>query len=300
MSVLQAEVPVCLVTALRCEARPLVERYRLEAISARGPFPVFIGPSLALVVTGVGKLAAAGGTAYLAAQLQDPTLVGWLNVGIAGHGNLAVGEPRLAHRVKDQASGRSWYPLPLPPDKRRSVPPSCEIVTVDQVELGYPEPVLYDMEAAGFVAMATRFCDVERVQCLKVVSDSPESEVEQLDRQKISSLIEENRPAIESVIEQLGTLALERRQRDRIDARLMDRYLDVFRLTVTQQRQLEVSLRRWLAFDSSAELWSDALEQTRIAVVEGRLSRPGKKVLTLVQQEVERLELRGGLMDAPC
>ena len=69
-----------------------------------------------LIVAGKGKCAAAAACAYLQG-LEPKSKHIWLNLGIAGHGSLRVGEPILAHKVTDAATNVAWYPplLSTPP-----------------------------------------------------------------------------------------------------------------------------------------------------------------------------------------
>ena len=82
------------VVALRAEARPLIDRYRLEPADD-GAFRCFHGSGRSLVISGVGKVAAAAATACL----HEKPLDVWVNVGIAGHRDRAPGELVRAHRA---------------------------------------------------------------------------------------------------------------------------------------------------------------------------------------------------------
>ena len=85
-----------LVVALSAEARPLIEHYRLERDSEARAFKVFRRDDVALVVAGLGKVAAAAATSFLHLAAGGGRNAVWLNVGIAGHGSRAVGEAVLA------------------------------------------------------------------------------------------------------------------------------------------------------------------------------------------------------------
>ena len=50
------------VVALAAEARPLIARYRLERLSSAAAFPLYRRGAAALVVSGIGKTAAAAAT----------------------------------------------------------------------------------------------------------------------------------------------------------------------------------------------------------------------------------------------
>ena len=98
---------LCLVVALAAEARPLLAPHRLRGVSGH-PYRICAGEQTHLIVSGVGKVAAAAATAYLRALIGDAPAA-WLNIGIAGHGSQAVGTALLA-QVVDIASGKPFTP----------------------------------------------------------------------------------------------------------------------------------------------------------------------------------------------
>src|SRR4029077_10756350 len=97
------------VVALQAEARPLVERFGMVAVS-ESPFPVYRGEEGWLIVSGHGKAASAAATAYLHLAAGGALGRAWLNVGLGGHGRRTLGDGVLAHKITDAASGASWYP----------------------------------------------------------------------------------------------------------------------------------------------------------------------------------------------
>ena len=72
------------VVALASEAKPLISHYGLTLQSHRRGFPLYAGTDLRLVVTGIGRVRVAAGTAFLAGSNSDASGP-WLNIGIAGH-----------------------------------------------------------------------------------------------------------------------------------------------------------------------------------------------------------------------
>ena len=138
---------ICLTVALPAESRPLIDFYRLKPRAAKGAFRIYRNESIALVVSGVGRIAAAAATAYLHAVTDEQRNCGWLNIGIAGHAEHTVGTGILASRITDSSTGTSWVAAPVP-DLTISTGP---LVTVEAPETHYPETVMYDMEAAGFL-----------------------------------------------------------------------------------------------------------------------------------------------------
>ena len=192
-----------LVTALQCEARPLVRHFGLEASGAPGPFRVYRGGEISLVVSGVGRVASAAATAYVFARDGEPRNRAWINVGIAGHASAPVGSAWLAHKISDQVNQRSWYPsLTFDPPV-----PLAEVVTVDEPEIRFERDALYDMEASAFFAIASRFSTGDLVQVLKVVSDNRDKPVSDLKPADVSELIGRRLEAVVDLIEKTSALA---------------------------------------------------------------------------------------------
>ena len=194
---------VHLLVALRAEARPLIEHYRLRGERTHSGLRRLSdsGGSLALVVTGSGKSAAASAVRRLASGRQ----AAWLNLGIAGHAAHRVGSVFLADTIVDEASGRTWRPVFAfdPPC------PTAALRTVDRPCRDFPTDDLYDMEAAGFCEAARSLAGSERVHCLKVVSDNRDQPATALTRERVTELIAANLRPIASVVDALRRLSVE-------------------------------------------------------------------------------------------
>ena len=78
------------VVALKAEATPLVELFKLAKGSEPSPFPVFVNDRHRLVLSGAGKELSAKATSYLSERFPQPNQA-WLNFGMAGHGTLGPG-----------------------------------------------------------------------------------------------------------------------------------------------------------------------------------------------------------------
>ena len=230
---------VNLVVALRSEAQPLIDHYSMSPVFPEKRFRSFANSDrgLALVLSGVGRAAAAAAVAHLARDHTDPA---WLNVGIAGHRSQPIGAARMAHKVHCASSARSWYP-PLvfePPC------PTATVRTVDRATRDFPTDDLYDMEAAGFYEIAARFAPHELVHSFKVVSDNRARPAESLTADSIGGLIGDSLETIDALIEPLQRLSAELCQR-RIEPPALGQLLQASHFTTTQRRQLRRLLRRW-------------------------------------------------------
>ena len=224
------------VVALRAEAGPIIERFRLRGEAQRAPFALYRGKDARLVVSGVGRVAAAGATAYLATRFPEPDAA-WLNIGTAAHRSFDLGEAVLADRIVEAASDRSWYPPLIGAGDLRS----ATVCTVDRMETGPTDRRLYEMEAAGFYSTVVRWSSAELVRVLKVVSDRGEESLEPFDRDRVTGLIEGVLEAVENEVEALRELAS--RLPDPGDGGF-DTLPGRWRFSVTQRRRLERQARR--------------------------------------------------------
>ncbi len=229
--------------ALRSEARPLVRVFGLTPVAQARSFPVWGSADVRLVVTGVGRERAAAGAAFLQGLGGDLTERAWLNVGIAGHPTLAVGEVRAADRIDSLGGGalapRSFYPSGI----LGSPVPTARVITVSDVEEDYPDDALYEMEAAAFWQTVQRFTTADLIQVVKVVSDNKTESVYALDARRIEELIVGSCPLIQEIavrlLELVSEIAPQLPSPDRMATRL-----GFERASVTSKRQLARLLQR--------------------------------------------------------
>ena len=273
------------VVALRDEALPVIAHYQMHRVADATPFLLYGSERARLVISGSGKTASAAATAYLGAygrQEEATRACGWINLGIAGHRSEPLGESVLSHKITDAGSGRTWYPPLVFPWKGRT----ADVMTVEKACEDYPTAALYEMEAAGFYPTACRFDTAELIHCLKVVSDSPEKPASSLRREDLRSLVggqietvERLVTALEAMVKLQNSLVL--------STESVTPFLDAFRFTVSEKRQLQRLLQRLKAIVPSADLWSDELEHLR----ENPRTR-GAQVLDLLRERLTRQPTR--------
>ena len=192
-----------LVVALPAEARPLIERYRLNEKTTIGTFRVYRHADMSLIISGPGKIAAAAATALLAGSNTPGKQAAWLNIGIAGHATYSTGQSLLAHRITDHATGKNWYPPQLFDLPTTTV----SLLTVDIPENSYRQDVAYDMEASGYYPVASRFSSTELVQCFKVISDNREQSTATITAERCSQLVTRKLDEIDALVRALLSLA---------------------------------------------------------------------------------------------
>lgn len=265
-----------IVTALQCEAKPLINRYRLNGRQAENGFRIYENDELRLIVAGIGKMATAAATAYLQAQTPDEQAA-WFNLGVGGHGTLAVGELVLAKKITDASSQVSWYPPLVFTTKL----PCHNIITVEKAESEYQGNNVYEMEASGFYSTACRFSSTEMVQTCKVISDNHAHPVDKVSPKHVEEIIAAQLPAIDEMIQALSSL--QQTMAEQSAPAELQSFLSQWRFTVSQQHQLQRLLQRWHARNgtpATTELFAN--------------THKSKAVIKALQQQLEKQPLNFG------
>jgi nucleoside phosphorylase len=236
------------VVAVAPEAEPLVRRFHMEP--REGAFRWYGGGEAALVVSGVGKIAAAAATSYLHAKTGEEPFALWINVGTAGHRNRRRGDVLLAHTVTDAASGERFHPTRL----NRPDLEACEVRTVDRAETEFESDAAYDMEAYGFGAAALRFSTAELVQSIKIVSDNRETGTSAWTAGAVREMVEQRVDVVARTSEHFLRIAgdLEPLRREEEESRsLMEAYTRRAHFTASEARRLRRLLRRRAALGAA-------------------------------------------------
>ena len=162
-----------IVTALRQEARPLIDALGLKQDSSSRRIPVYSSGDTMLVISGIGKLYAGIATTHamhLAGNHEDCHLI---NVGMCGAvvDQIALGEAVTVHKIWDHASGREFFPDML----LNHALPEVSLGTFDQPVTTANRPILacdiVDMEASGVFQAAQLFISPHQLLFLKVATD---------------------------------------------------------------------------------------------------------------------------------
>lgn len=185
------EAILCWVVALRAEANPLIRERLRSAGNGRGDsFPCICPPTGQCVIyLGSREGECSRGDGHLAASLPSESIVGWINFGIAGSGEVPFGTVVLTGSILDEATGWRWFPgTPLYPKGSLT---RKGVMTVDRPREEYPAGGgLIEMEAAGFYPTALRRSTTEFCQVVKVVSDGPGNPVSAINQSVVGDLCE--------------------------------------------------------------------------------------------------------------
>jgi len=225
------------VAALHCEASPVIDFYRLRKSQGEKAFDLYLGDDMACIVSGVGKLASAAASAWMAARYRDEASLAWINIGTAGAARHDIGAIFLLDKIVDGDTAKCYFPAPT------SIPllPGSACLTLSQPSRDYREDCLFDMEASGFISSALRFSSAELIRCIKVVSDNRHAETGR-NREQVSALIRQHIDSIEQQTTDLLALNNEVAALE-FSAESWQRLLALAHFTQTQQNRLRVLWR---------------------------------------------------------
>ena len=234
------------ICALKCEARPLMAHYRLKHCTDSESFPLYISPDkqISLTISGIGKINAAAATAFTHAFLHTGKQDIWLNIGIAGHKELDIGEVTLAHKIIDQTNQNTWYPQII-------FSPHCqsmEILSCDKPVTDYESAILpgsvFEMEAAGFYATACRFATSELIHVIKIISDNQQNPADKISESFVANLVKNKLTSIEQILESLRLLAKDLETPNEVPNHY-HQIIKQWRFTHAERNLLKSCLNRW-------------------------------------------------------
>ena len=244
-----------ILTALRCEAQPLIEALKLQP-AANQPSEAkkprhFVGDGIDLTIAGVGQQPMRAAVQWLQTTITTTTpTAAWLNVGIAGHPSLPLGSLRFAHQLSSEDTKKRLYP------QFTGKPPGAteRVHTVNQADLSYAQGCMVEMEAFAFFEQARKTATAEVIGVAKVVSDNRENAPEQITKQHVEELIQRQLDPILAFATHLQQTAHDLSQLA-ADPAHFAALQSGHHFTVTQTHQLRDLLRRMSLLDSN---WSPA------------------------------------------
>jgi len=199
-------------TALHAEALALINYYKLKRQLNIKPYACYAGDGVFLIESGIGKIHTASAIAWANATIAAISPV-WVNIGMAGHSERAIGSCLLARCIKDKRSDQRACLHPLPTSISdsedplpASIPDSEDLLTLDEPEDSYPAGSMVDMEGSAFVSVANRFTSPELIQSIKVISDNTQNPAQRLKTGEVETLFVPHLDIIDQTFQQLSSL----------------------------------------------------------------------------------------------
>ncbi len=267
--------PVNLVVAHPLEAKALIPMLQLEPQQGASGYAQYDNSNgLQLIVSGIGRSSVSNAVASLAGQQcnDDGQVRAWLNIGIAGHRDAALGSSWLANKITEQASGTSAYPPQLIDGIA-----ARNVITVDEPERVYALDAVYEMEASAFYDEASRHSTAELVQLFKIVSDNLENPIGELDLKRVPLWITQAQEQIVALIRRLSDLVNIHNASQSIPVEYHE-LCERLRLSVSQKLQLKRLCQRYRALGLENDL----------SVLVASASGNGKQLLALLASRIDQ------------
>ena len=193
-----ASPQVIVAVALDCEARPLIDYYKLKRDHDVTAFKIYscCNSEIILVVTGVGKVNSAAAMGFIFHYAGAGSHFTFINVGIAG-GDRAMGDCYLIDKISDHATGNCFF-LHMVSDL--ACLPTINLISYDQPQQLYSDQYLMDMEASGWVQTLLHMVNIEQIQLIKIVSDNGSQSIARINASHVVRLISEQLTAIDQVV----------------------------------------------------------------------------------------------------
>lgn len=231
-----------ILVALHCEAKPIIDYFRMRKISS-SPFAIFANPekTIQLIQSGVGKIRMAAATtiAYCHPNLgeNNKNSMTWLNVGIAGSSQHAIGDLILANKIIEHATQKAWYPF-VSKFHHQSL-----LTTCDTSQTIYPEQSMIDMEASAFFQTANCFVTKEQIQVAKIISDNNIDTQQQINPKTVEGLVAARINIIANIANDL--LMLSNQEQQLASFVHTEKFHAKWHFSYSQTLQLQEYLRRW-------------------------------------------------------
>jgi hypothetical protein len=227
--------------ALPCEAAPIIQHYKLARLKQFDLFHLYQSKNkqTSLAIPGTGKLNAASAVSYHHACLETQASDIWLNIGIAGHANIPVGEARLIKKITDDQNKSCWYPQIL----FKSSCDSASLITLDSPSSDYQESI-FDMEASGFYQMAIRLGTAELIHSLKIISDNHKQPTSTVNAKNVNKLIATHTGTIDTILDCLKPISAEMALINS-EPEHYQTLIEQWHFTQTERIQLSRLLRQW-------------------------------------------------------
>ncbi len=233
---------ICWVVALLPEAKPLIEKLEMKLFPQDTLHPIYRNETGTdwLVVSGIGQLNAASGSATLYQVCPKANVAIWVNIGIAGSQTAELGELIYINAIRKDSTNRIFYPFVFPNLKIKH----ASLVTCDSPQTTYGKDYVVDMEAWAFYKAIYKKVSREFIAVFKVISDDSEESMNALSSSIIYHLISDKLESLENFRIKAQNLSHDEFRRQS-DPEIFKQLVNNFHFSFTQTQQLKRSVKRW-------------------------------------------------------
>jgi len=238
--ILNSNISIRWVVALKVEAEIILDEYNMNFDPEFTLFQVFrnFEKTRWLILSGGGRHNSAAGTTYLYMISKASRSTCWINLGIAGSGKGHYGDLCLVNKISNNDSSNT-YPATMPKVTFHKM----NLFTSDVPLTDYTLHELIDMEGSAFYDITNKLSGREFICLMKVISDGPNNDIEDLNKFKIRELINLNIANIKTIVSYYEKLSMDQYQIIQ-QPKILSEILSQWHFSVSQKHQLENLIKR--------------------------------------------------------
>ena len=238
--ILNRKMSIRWVVALKAEAEIILDEYNMNLDPEFTLFQVFrnFEKTRWLILSGIGRHNSAAATTYLYMISQASRSTSWINLGIAGSGKGHYGDLCLVNKISNNSSSNT-YPATMPKVTFHKM----NLFTTDVPLTDYTLHELIDMEGSAFYDITNKLSGREFICLMKVISDGPNNDIEDLNKFKIRELINLNIANIKTIVSYYEKLSMDQYQIIQ-QPKILSEILSQWHFSVSQKHQLENLIKR--------------------------------------------------------
>ena len=238
--ILNSNMSIRWVVALKAEAEIILDEYNMNFDPEFTLFQVFrnFEKTRWLILSGVGRHNSAAATTYLYMISKASRSTCWINLGIAGSGKGHYGDLCLVNKISNNDSSNT-YPATMPKVTFHKM----NLFTSDVPLTDYTLHELIDMEGSAFYDITNKLSGREFICLMKVISDGPNNDIEDLNKFKIRELINLNIANIKTIVSYYEKLSMDQYQIIQ-QPKILSEILSQWHFSVSQKHRLENLIKR--------------------------------------------------------
>ena len=238
--ILNSNMSIRWVVALKVEAEIILDEYNMNFDPEFTLFQVFrnFEKTRWLILSGIGRHNSAAATTYLYMISKASRSTCWINLGIAGSGKGHYGDLCLVNKISNNDSSNT-YPATMPKVTFHKM----NLFTSDVPLTDYTLHELIDMEGSAFYDITNKLSGREFICLMKVISDGPNNDIEDLNKFKIRELINLNIANIKTIVSYYEKLSMDQYQIIQ-QPKILSEILSQWHFSVSQKHRLENLIKR--------------------------------------------------------
>jgi nucleoside phosphorylase len=237
---LNSNMSIRWVVALKAEAEIILDEYNMNFDPEFTLFQVFrnFEKTRWLILSGIGRHNSAAATTYLYMISKASRSTSWINLGIAGSGKGHYGDLCLVNKISNNGFSNT-YPATMPKVSFHKM----NLFTTDVPLTDYTLHELIDMEGSAFYDITNKLSGREFICLMKVISDGPNNNIEDLNKFKIRELIKLNIANIKTIVSYYEKLSMNQYQIIQ-QPKILSKILSQWHFSVSQKHRLENLIKR--------------------------------------------------------